>query len=195
MAADYAGTVSLDTRTVVSIVDDVRGCLARAGVHRLVLVNAHGGNYVLSNITQQANVDGPRAVLFPGRIDWDVARDDAGVVTSTSDDMHAGELETSLLLYAHPELVRSSYLDSDHLANPRPHLLVTGMRCCTDNGVIGRPSLATAEKGKAVLDSLAASFADHLKILTESPRPPAGPPPRRTAWWRSEDRVVGPAQA
>ncbi|MGH8896716.1 MAG: creatininase family protein [Egibacteraceae bacterium] len=167
--ADYAGTVSLDARTVMSIVDDVRGCLVRSGVHRLVLVNAHGGNYVLSNITQQANVDGPRVVIFPGRIDWDVARDDAGVVTSTSDDMHAGELETSLLLYAYPELVRGSYLDGDHLANPRPHLLVTGMRGCTDNGVIGRPSLATAEKGRAVLDSLTASFADHLKVLTVCP--------------------------
>lgn len=155
----------------MSIVDDVRGCLARSEVHRLVLVNAHGGNYVLSNITQQANVDGPRVVLFPGRSDWDLARDDAGMITSTSDDMHAGELETSLLLYAYPELVRDSYLDSDHLANPRPHLLVTGMRGCTANGVIGRPSLATAEKGKAALDSLAASFADHLEILTESSTP------------------------
>ncbi|MGH8900681.1 MAG: creatininase family protein [Egibacteraceae bacterium] len=164
--AHYAGTVSLDARTVMSIVDDVRGCLARSGVHRLVLVNAHGGNYVLSNITQQANIDSPRIVLFPGRMDWDVARDDAGMATSTSDDMHAGELETSLLLYAYPELVRDSYLDSDHLANPRPHLLVTGMRGCTANGVIGRPFLATAEKGRAVLDSLAASFTDHLETLT-----------------------------
>jgi creatinine amidohydrolase len=47
--------------------------------------------------------------------------------------MHAGEIETSILLHAHPEL--------------------------------GRPSLATAEKGKALLASLVDSFAPVLEIL------------------------------
>ena len=31
-----------------------------------------------------------------------------------------------------------------------------------DTGIIGRPALDTAEKGKAILDSLVASFADYL---------------------------------
>jgi hypothetical protein len=35
----------------------------------------------------------------------------------------------------------------------------------TESGVIGRPSLATAEKGRAILDSLARSFKDHLALL------------------------------
>ena len=35
----------------------------------------------------------------------------------------------------------------------------------TTSGVIGRPSLATAEKGKAVLESLTASFGPVLDIL------------------------------
>jgi creatinine amidohydrolase len=35
----------------------------------------------------------------------------------------------------------------------------------TRSGVIGRPSLATAEKGKAVLASLVDSFASVLEIL------------------------------
>jgi creatinine amidohydrolase len=39
------------------------------------------------------------------------------------------------------------------------------MRGYTESGVIGRPSLATAEKGHAVLDSLARSFKDHLALL------------------------------
>lgn len=40
------------------------------------------------------------------------------------------------------------------------------MSAYTRSGVIGRPSLGTAEKGKAALDSLAASFADHLRVIS-----------------------------
>ena len=35
----------------------------------------------------------------------------------------------------------------------------------TQNGVIGRPSPATAEKGKALLASLVESFASVLEVL------------------------------
>ena len=51
-------------------------------------------------------------------------------------------------------------------ADPRPHLLVTGMRGYTETGVIGRPSRATADKGRAILDSLVRSFKDHLALLS-----------------------------
>jgi Creatinine amidohydrolase/TrwC relaxase len=80
--------------------------------------------------------------------------------------LHAGELEVSLLLHAYPELVADGYQRADQHADPRPHLLVTGMRGYTETGVIGRPSLATAEKGRAVLDSLTRSFKEHLALLS-----------------------------
>jgi creatinine amidohydrolase len=35
---------------------------------------------------------------------------------------------------------------------------VTGMRSYTETGVIGRPSLASADKGRTILHSLARSF-------------------------------------
>jgi creatinine amidohydrolase len=121
---------------------------------------------VLSNIVQQANVGGPRMILFPGRVEWETARTAAGLQASAGEDMHAGELEVSLLLHTHPELVGEDFRHGDWQAYPRPHLLVTGMRGYSESGVIGRPSLATAEKGRAVLDSLARSFKDHLALLS-----------------------------
>jgi creatinine amidohydrolase len=75
------------------------------------------------------------------------------------------ELETSILLHANPELVRDGYQAADWVADNRRHLLTTGMGEYTRSGVIGRPSLASAEKGKAVLASLADSFASVLEIL------------------------------
>ena len=79
--------------------------------------------------------------------------------------MHAGELETSILLHANPELVRDGYEAADWVADDRRHLLTTGMGEYTRSGVIGRPSLATAEKGKALLASLVDSFVSVLEVL------------------------------
>jgi creatinine amidohydrolase len=164
--AAFAGTVSISARTLQALIDDIRISLRRSGVGSLVLVNGHGGNYVLSNVAQEANVDGPSTTLFPGRSDWEKARTDAGMTTSNHSDMHAGELETSLLLHVAPELVGPSRETADCIADERPHLLVLGMKGYTGSGIIGRPSLATAEKGQALLDSLVKSFSAHLALLT-----------------------------
>jgi creatinine amidohydrolase len=87
------------------------------------------------------------------------------VILNCHGDMHAGELETSILLHANPELVRDGYQAADWVADDRRHLLTTGMKEYTQSGVIGRPSLASAEKGKALLASLVGSFASVLEIL------------------------------
>lgn len=103
--------------------------------------------------------------LFPSGADRTQARQAAGLVTSNHEDMHAGELETSILLHANPELVRDGYQEADWVAHDRRHLLTNGMAEYTRSGVIGRPSLGSAEKGKALLASLADSFASVLEIL------------------------------
>jgi creatinine amidohydrolase len=162
----FDGTVSIGSRTLIAIIDDVQSSLARSGIKYLVLVNGHGGNYVLSNVAQEANVTERRVALFPGREDFQIARERAKMETTTSEDMHGGEWETSILLHSHPHLVRSTYSRSDHDAPQRPHLLITGIRAYATRGIVGRPSLASATKGQAALDSLTSSFSDVLKILT-----------------------------
>jgi creatinine amidohydrolase len=166
--AGMPGSVSIRSVTLHAIVTDVAESLRQAGVDRLVIVNGHGGNYVLSNVVQEANVGRRRMALYPGRHDWDTARRAAGLTSSGHDDMHAGEIETSLLLHLCPDLVRDGYHTADHFTD-RPHLLVAGMRGYTPSGVIGQPSAATPEKGKAVLDSLTTSFADTLEVLINAP--------------------------
>jgi creatinine amidohydrolase len=106
--------------------------------------------------------------LFPSGGDWADARKAAGLVSSGHEDMHAGEIETSILLHACPELVRDGYQAADWTADDRRHLLTVGMAGYTSSGVIGRPSLGTAEKGKAMLASLTGSFAAVLEILQKA---------------------------
>jgi creatinine amidohydrolase len=160
--AAWPGTVSISATTLAAIVRDVAASVHRAGVTSLVLVNGHGGNYVLGNVVQEASLGPLRMALFPGEPDWIDARAAAGLATDVWSDMHAGELETSILLHTHPHLVRPGFKQADRLADDRRHLLSRGLQAYTETGVVGRPSLASAEKGRGVLASLVRSFADYL---------------------------------
>ncbi|RST02409.1 creatininase family protein [Streptomyces sp. WAC05374] len=168
--ADWPGTVSISAATLYALVRDIAGSLRRSGIENLVLVNGHGGNYVLRNVVQESAGSGTRMALFPGPADWDAARERAGVLTSSHSDMHAGEVETSILLHDHPELVRPGYETSDWLADDRKHLLSLGMRAYTESGVIGRPSKASAEKGRELLAALVDSFTEYLSLLAPGSR-------------------------
>ncbi|WP_345648802.1 creatininase family protein [Streptomyces siamensis] len=162
----WPGTVSISAVTLHAVVRDIADSLRRSGVDTLVLVNGHGGNYVLGNVVQESAGTGTRMALFPAAEDWEAARERAGVQTSLLSDMHAGEIETSILLHAHPECVGDGYESSDFLADDRRHLLTLGMSAYTDSGVIGRPSLACAEKGKEILAALTDAFGAYFSLLT-----------------------------
>ncbi|MEU6292087.1 creatininase family protein [Streptomyces sp. NPDC046988] len=179
--ADWPGTVSISSVTLHAVVGDIASSLRRSGVEALVVVNGHGGNYVLGNVVQESSARGERMALFPAAEDWEAARQRAGVATSLLSDMHAGEIETSILLHAHPESVRPGYETADFVADDRRHLLSLGMSAYTDSGVIGRPSLGSAEKGKELLASLADSFGTYFSFLTADPTadPAAGKRPGR----------------
>jgi creatinine amidohydrolase len=165
--AAWPGTVSISSVTLHAVVRDIAASLRRSGVDTLVLVNGHGGNYVLGNVVQESAARGERMALFPAAEDWETARERAGVRTPLLTDMHAGEMETSVLLHAHPEYVRPGYESADLVCDDRRHLLTLGMAAYTDSGVIGRPSLGSAEKGKALLASLVESFAAYVALLSD----------------------------
>lgn len=167
--AGWRGTVSISARTLHQVVSDIADSLAASGVHRLAIVSGHGGNYVLANVAQEASLSGPRIAVFPQGHEWEQARADAGMETDGHEDMHAGELETSLLLAFCPEVVRPGNESADWTSE-RPHLLTLGMSGYTKSGVIGRPSLGTAAKGRLAMSSLVRSFNSTYDVLTN----PAG---------------------
>ncbi|GAB3562705.1 creatininase family protein [Amycolatopsis endophytica] len=160
--AAWPGTVSISATTLVAVVEDIAASLRASGVGKLVLVNGHGGNHVLANVVQSA---GGAMVLFPAYGEWQAARAAAGVRTSNDEDMHAGELETSILLHASPDVVRPGYADADSAPGDLRHLLSLGLAPYTQSGVAGHPSRASAGKGRAVLAALTESFRVHLPVL------------------------------
>jgi creatinine amidohydrolase len=163
--AAWPGTVSISATTLYAIVRDVAESLRHAGIGKLALVSGHGGNYVLGNVVQEASARGERMALFPTELDWLAARVAGGVETGPDTDMHAGELETSLLLHAHPSLVPPDHAAHDERADDRSRFLTLGLHAYTESGVVGHPSLATAEKGEGALAYLVSAFAEVLSAL------------------------------
>ncbi|PPK67029.1 creatininase family protein [Actinokineospora auranticolor] len=165
---DFPGTVSLSASTLVTIIDDIRTSLAETLENtRLVLVNGNTGNHVLANIAQEANTAGATLAVFPTEHDVDKARKAARMESTTPEDPHGGEWETSILLHAYPDLVRPGYTEADFDAPERPHFHLTGMTGYSKSGIIGHPSKATAEKGHKALDCLTQSFNAVLDILND----------------------------
>ena len=159
--AGFPGTVWLAAGTLAAVVEDMRASLAHAGIERLAIVNAHGGNLVLAHLAREANLDGPRVWLGPGRHIQEAAFAAAGIETSVHDDMHAGEYETSVLLHCWPRLVRMADA-ADELAE-RPLLAVRGLAAYSRSGTVGRPTRATAAKGEAALAAMVEAMAAEVR--------------------------------
>ena len=155
--AGFPGSVWLAADTLAAIVGDIRASLAHSGIERLAIVNAHGGNLVLAHVVREANLEAPRVWLGPGRHIQEAAFSAAGIETGVHDDMHAGEYETSILLHCWPHLVRMEKA-ADELAE-RPLLAVRGLAAYSRSGVVGRPTRATAEKGRKALEAMTAAMA------------------------------------
>jgi creatinine amidohydrolase len=101
--AAFPGAVSISATTLAAVNADIAESLAHQGITALIIINAHGGNAVLTNVAQLANVRGPlRVGLYPSREDWAEARIAADITSTNHDDMHAGELETSVRLASYP---------------------------------------------------------------------------------------------
>lgn len=163
--AAFPGTISVSPTTLSRVIEEVADDLSRQGVPKLVVMNCHGGNSVLINVVQQANAARKSMLLYPTSHHWNLARAASGCATDNHQDMHAGEAETSILLAVAPEQVQPGWESADHQVDDRSLLTLVGMDRLTETGVIGRPSLASAQKGEALLDALVERLSDPLKEL------------------------------
>jgi len=169
--AGFPGSIWLAAATLAAVIGDIRASLAHSGIDRLAIVNAHGGNLVLAHVVREANLDGPRVWLGPGRHIQEAAFAAAGIETGVHDDMHAGEYETSVLLHCCPGLVRMEAAADE--VTERPLLAVSGLAAYSRSGVVGRPSRATAGKGRLALRAAVEAMAAEVGAVFGLPVPPS----------------------
>ena len=107
-ARHYPGAIGLEPELVVRLLEHTCREIARNGLTKIVIVNAHGGNDHLIHYFVQTQLASPRDyVVYVAQPPLDPA-DEAAVAAQwqTTVDGHAGESETSAILATRPDLVR-----------------------------------------------------------------------------------------
>lgn len=158
----FCGTAWISAKTLLCVLEDIVDSLKISGIEKIVIVNGHGGNYVVNSFAQERNLQGPNILLLPAKQHQQHAFKKAGIVTTPHEDMHGGEYETSIMLSEFPDYVKKDEIQ-DHSSPERPLLTLLGMSEYTESGIIGFPSLASPEKGALFLQEITKAVSTDLK--------------------------------
>ncbi len=173
----YPGTLSLRLETFYHLLHDLIDSVKSHGFYRFLIINGHGGNAgIINAATSQISFD--LGISVPSFSYWQSIRD---VLIRIGDSPiggmgHACEMETSLALYLRPELVDIAEIRSDlpeqrtawsciDFRQPGFLGIPLDFRRDSKEGVMGDPTLATAEKGKIIFESACQAASDVIYEL------------------------------
>lgn len=160
--------MNMNPSTQYAILKDIVDVLLRHNIHKLLIVNGHGGNNFKMMIRELA-IDFPK--MFACSLNFWGCVDAKKYFTEPGD--HAGELETSIMMHLHPELVLPLEMAGEGSAKNFKIIglkdgWVTSQRQWTkvtkDTGV-GNPALSTAEKGKVYLAAVVEKVSEFMVQL------------------------------
>ena len=140
----YAGTASLGQKTLHRALNELLDAWEGHGVTEFILVTAHRHDPHLEALASLVTTGARVRVVDI----WDVPIHDLLDGQETAE--HAGEAETSLMLHLYPDLVRMDRARDFQLAPDEFRRYMRGGMPSPPpggSGCVGRPTLATAEKG------------------------------------------------
>lgn len=165
-----AGTVWLKPETLAEVVRDLVLSLAQWGVRKVVVINSHGGNFMLEVAIQELNLAHPdlQVILVPPLVL--TAPGEEPIFETVGLEVHAGESETSSQLYLNGEHVKEERVDYIPPVG-REFLDYAFISHISPHGVWGTPSKATADKGeKAAIRQVEATVAHVRRVFAELDR-------------------------
>ena len=184
----FAGTLTLKADTLIALWTELAESVARTGVKKLVLLNSHGGQVGLLDVV--ARDLRARLGMLVYSVNWFNLPLQTETGTSASDlfsahehrfGIHAGEIETSMMLALKPEQVDMAKAQDFHstsqdraekfsiLGDGRSAKLAWQMQDYNPQGAVGNAAAATADKGHAVLGAAGRSLAQLLVEIDQLP--------------------------
>src|SRR3954470_15955352 len=171
----FPGTLTLSPETALRAFIEIGASVHRAGIRKLVIINSHGGNLAVIDLAaRQLRV---RHDMLAVHCSWDRFGYPEGLfgAAERAHGIHGGDIETSIMLAAFPDLVRR-----DKIADFKPATCAmerdhewlradfpAGFGWMTQDlhasGALGDASLATAAKGNTALDHGARAFLELLR--------------------------------
>lgn len=181
--ARFPGTLTLKTETIVRLWTDIGESVAAAGIKKLVLFNSHGGQVSVMDLV--ARDLRARHNMLVYSVSWfnlplqGAQGQDVNALFSADEHrfgIHAGDVETSMMLALAPERVDMSQAQNfasssqdraqkySILGNGKSAKLGWQMQDYNAQGAVGNAAAATADKGLAVVQAAGRSLA---QLLTE----------------------------
>jgi creatinine amidohydrolase len=192
---EYPGSTSLTLETARALTVDTIAGLARFGPRRFYILNT--GVSTTRALEPAARQLATQGILLTftdlgsrlDRVSAPLRQEEGGT--------HADEVETSMMLYIDPASVDMRRAVKEYNPSPGP-LQLTRRRGApgtfSESGVWGDPTLATRDKGRAIVDGLVAGILEDIDALRRAtpPAPSAtGTAPRPTS--PSATPQAGPA--
>ena len=180
----FAGTLHVSPQTLIQLWCDIGASVARAGVKKLLMFNAHGGNVGLMDVVAREMRAQHGLIVYSSS--WYNLPLDAAVMGQFSPDehrfgVHAGDIETSMMLALSPAQVNmaearnfasTSQERAKHyavLGNGKSAKLGWHMQDYNPQGAAGNAAAATVAKGEALVQSAGEQLALLLKELVALP--------------------------
>ncbi len=176
---DFPGTLSVTNDVYINVLVGLLESLLRGGFRRIVVFNGHGGNIIPMQdalVRVRRRVGNQQEIHLVGCTYWTVAgqrmHDEAGMETPRI--THACEYETSMMLHLDPDLVHgdrakagcpelpSRYLDVTSHSTSTVFAAMTMAQTTAGTGAMGRPELASADKGAKLLETVADAVGTFL---------------------------------
>lgn len=180
----FPGTLSLSPQTVIQLWCDIGASVARAGFKKLLLFNAHGGNVGLMDVVAR-ELRGQHGLLVYSSSWYNLPLDAAAMQPFSADELrfgvHAGDMETSMMLALAPETVKMTLaqnFDSTSrwraaqyavLGDGKSAKLGWHMQDYNPRGAAGNAAAANAAKGHALVTSAGEQLARLLQELMALP--------------------------
>jgi len=169
----FWGTLWVSPATLMQYLLEIARSLKYHGIDRLIFVNGHGaGNtFAVQECRQYLREEGVTALVY----EWWYAVRDLTEELFEKPAGHADEIETSLMMAVAPSLVRSEcFSEAEKGAVDSWGVTHFGAETYFDtidfspNGAIGRPTLASAEKGKRLFEASCKQLLNLAQWLTET---------------------------
>lgn len=168
----FCGTISLDGDTLTRTVLDILRELSRHGVQQCIVVNGHYENqWFLTEAIELAQREF-RQLSYSMKVVraeyWDFTSQSVYDEIFDGDfpgvDLeHAALIETSMMLYLHPELVKQDLIPNDPLAKFPPHdTYPQSGKGVPETGVLAPAGGASAEKGRLLIENICNNMAGTL---------------------------------
>jgi creatinine amidohydrolase len=161
----HPGTISITPETLRRLTFDLVRDAYKKGLRNFILLSGHGGGLHMSALKEVAEVlidelEGTKlAVVTPYEI---LARELSGLA-ETPNDSHAGEIETSLMLFLAPELVRGRSKE-EYPKLPKPFVVKDKIKYWR-GGVWGNPKKASKEKGEKAVKLIVKKIVDIIDMI------------------------------